>query len=485
MPDATAPADLMFRPVGELAGLVRSGELSARDLVQASLDRIEALDPELNAFVDVFGEDALAEADGIGPRDERPFAGVPIAIKNNRGVAGRRLTFAAELFGDFLAPVDHNVTRRLKEAGFVVVGTTTLPEYGILPVTETRRFGATRNPWDTSRTPGGSSGGSAAAVASGMVPIAHANDGGGSTRIPAACCGLVGLKPQRGRISVAPEAGGLFLVADGVLTRTVAETAQVLDVLAGPELGDAWWAPEPEQPFADQAADEPGRLRIAVTHRSPLDAPVDARCIQATEDAADLLRSLGHEVVEADPPWGDPAVLQTFTACFGPAICTQIAFGGMLAGREPTADDMEPLSWAMWELCRGIDSTSSLLAELQMQALGRGVVAWTAQYDAVLTPALAEPPVPLGTIDACSATPLEDFARSGQFTPYTALSNVTGSPAISVPLYERPADDAAPGLPLAVQLIGQPAAEGALLALAAQLEAAQPWTDRRPAVSKT
>ena len=482
MPDATAAADLMFRPVGELAGLVRSGELSARELVQASLDRIAALNPQINAFVDVFADEALADADRIGPGDERPFAGVPIAIKNNRGIAGRRLTYAADFFGDFIAPVDHNVTRRLREAGFVIVGSTTLPEYGILPTTETRRFGATRNPWDVARTPGGSSGGSAAAVAAGMVPVAHANDGGGSTRIPAACCGLVGLKPQRGRISTAPEAGGLFLVTDGVLTRTVGETAQLLDVLAGPELGDAWWAPEPDQPFADTAADEPGRLRIAVTSKSPIGSPVDARCVQAVEDAAELLRSLGHEVLEAEPPWGDPSLLQTFTACFGPAVCSQIAFGGMIAGREPTAEDMEPLSWELFNVCKSIDSTTALLAELQMQAVGRAVVQWTARYDAVLTPALAEPPVPLGTIDPLSATPMEDFARSGQFTPFTAISNVSGSPAISLPLYERPADDAAPGLPLAVQLIGQPCGEGALLALAAQIEAAAPWADRRPQV---
>src|SRR6476661_3016049 len=231
---ADATTDLLFRPVTELAASVRSGEISARELVQASLDRIEEVNPKVNAFVDVFADEALAEADGIGADDPRPFAGVPIAIKNNRSVEGKRLTFAAEFAGDFAAPHDHNVVRRLRDAGFVIVGTTTLPEWGILPVTDTTRFGTTNNPWDLGRTPGGSSGGSAAAVASGMLPIAHANDGGGSTRIPAACCGLVGLKPQRGRISAAPEAGHVFLVADGVLTRTVRETAEVLDLLSGP-----------------------------------------------------------------------------------------------------------------------------------------------------------------------------------------------------------------------------------------------------------
>jgi amidase len=481
--DAIA-SDLLFRPVGELAGLVRSGELSARELVQTSLDRIEELNPRLNAFVDVFADEALAEAGAVKPGDDRPFAGVPIAIKNNRAIAGKRLTFAAELFGDFVAPYDHNVTRRLKDAGFIVVGSTTLPEYGILPVTEGRRFGPTRNPWDTNRTPGGSSGGSAAAVASGMVPIAHGNDGGGSTRIPAACCGLVGLKPQRGRISLAPEIGGQFLVVDGVLTRTVAETAQLLDVLAGPELGDSYWAPEPAEDFATTAAQEPGRLRIAMTLASPLeDARLDARSEQAVIDAADLLRSLGHDVVEADPPWRVPGVLELFTAAFGPAVTTQMAYAGMIAGREPTEEDMEPLSWAIWNVCRKLDSTHALGAEFQLQGFARAIVQWTAQYDAVLTPALAEPPVTIGTIDACSDDPLGAFARSGEFTPFTALSNVTGSPAIAVPLYQRPDDDGAPGLPLAVQLIGQPAQEGALLALAAQLEAALPWADRRAPVS--
>ena len=485
MPD-TAAADLLFRLVDELAGLVRDGTLSARELVQSSLDRIDELNPQLNAFVDVFADEALAAADAIGPGDERPFAGVPIAIKNNRAVEGKRLTFAADFFGDFPAPYDHNVTRRLKQAGFVLVGTTTLPEFGILPVTETRRFGATRNPWDTGRTPGGSSGGSAAAVASGMVPIAHANDGGGSIRIPAACCGLVGLKPQRGRVSVAPDAGGMFLVADGVVSRTVRETAAVLDRLAGPELGDAWWAPELAEAFATSAAREPGKLRIAVTTASPLGegaGEVDPVCARATHDAADLLRSLGHEVVEDTPPWDAPGILELFTASFGPAICTQTAFASLIAGREPTAADMEPLSWAIWELCAGITSTQALVAELQLQGFGRALVTWTAQYDALLTPALAEAPVTLGTIDPMAEHPMSAFSRSGTFTPFTAMSNISGSPAISLPLYERGADDGAPGVPLGVQLVGQPAGEAALLALSTQLEAALPWADRRPALA--
>jgi len=484
MPD-TASADILFRPVAELAELVRSRALSSRELVQTSLDRIDELNPQLNAFVDVFAEDALSAADAITADDPRPFAGVPIAIKNNRGIAGKRLTYAAELTGDFIAPVDHNVTRRIKDAGFVIVGSTTLPEYGILPVTETARFGVTRNPWDTGRTPGGSSGGSAAAVASGMVPIAHANDGGGSTRIPAACCGLVGLKPQRGRVSLAPELGYNFLTNDGVLTRTVAETAALLDVLAGYELGDTAWAPPPEAPFAELARRDPGRLRVALCTQSPLeDSVLDPVCHQALRDAAELMTSLGHDVVEVDDaPWTVPGVLHLFTASFGPALTMQMAFAGMVSGREPSPELMEPLSWAIWDLCQNINATNAALADAQLQGFARAIVTWASQWDVVMLPALAEAPVPIGEIDACSADPMEDFARSGRFTPYTAISNITGSPAISVPLYQRPDGDPDAGLPLGVQLVGQPAGEGALLALAAQLEAAHPWADRRAPVS--
>ena len=472
--------DLLFRPVHELAGMVRSGELSARELVQTSLDRIAALDGDVHAFVDVFDEDALQEADGIGKDDPRPFAGVPIAIKNNRPVAGRRLTFAADWIGDFTVGHDHNVVRRLKKAGFVVVGTTTLPEYGILPTTETKRFGATHNPWDLDRTPGGSSGGSAAAVAAGMVPVAHANDGGGSTRIPAACCGLVGLKPQRGRISLAPDAGQAFLVQDGVLTRTVGETAALLDVLAGYEVGDATWAPDPLEDFAVSAAADPGRLKIAVATNSPVEgASISAADVQATKDAAALLASLGHEVEEVEAPWTTPGLDRTFTASFGPAVSTQILLASMLAGREPQEDDMEALSWFVWNVSSSITSTQALAAEMQLHAVARAYNVWADQYDLVLCPALAEAPVPLGTIDPQGPDPEATFARAAQFTPFTPLSNITGNPAISLPLYERPADDDAAGLPLGVQLVGKPAEEGVLLAVSAQLEAANPWLDRR------
>src|SRR5437763_5892492 len=248
--------DLLFRAAGELAALVRSGHVAARELVSASLERIDELAPQINAFTHVAQDSALAAAAEIDAGDPRPFAGVPIAIKDNRPVKSMPLTLCSDLYGDFVPDHDAFLVSRLRAAGFVIVGKTALPEMGILPTTESRRNGPTRNPWALDRTPGGSSGGAAAAVAAGMVPIAHGNDGGGSIRIPAACCGLVGLKPARGRVSVGPDGGQSFLTIDGVLTRTVAETAAVLDVLAGYELGDASWASPPEAPFSERIDDQ-------------------------------------------------------------------------------------------------------------------------------------------------------------------------------------------------------------------------------------
>ena len=468
-------SNLMFRPATELARMVRSGEISATELVQTSLERIEELNPGLNAFVQVDAERALATAERIAPGDERPFAGVPVAIKNNRPVQGLRLTYGCSLMADYVSDYDHNVTRRLKEAGFVIVGTTTLPEYGILPTSEARLFGPTRNPWDLERTPGGSSGGAAAAVTAGMVPVAHGNDGGGSVRIPAACCGLVGLKPTRGRISAAPELGDSSLGIDGMLTRTVADTAAILDVLAGYEPGDATWAPPPSEPFAASAERTPGRLRIATTTLPPVpDAVVDPMCARAVDDAAKLLRSLGHEVEEVDPPWQAEGLSELFGAVFSVHIALSITYSGMVGGHEPTAEDMEPMSWAIYSMVQKLSAVQGMGATVQLQAFTRQLVSFLAPYDALLTPALAERPLPLGTLDTAAPEPLSTFTRSGLFTPFTPVFNASGQPGISVPLFHG-----ADGLPLGVQLVGRPAGEAALLALAAQLEEAQPWAERR------
>ncbi len=473
-----AGEQLMFRSAIELAALVRGGEVSASELVRASLERIEELNPQLNAFVEVDEDGALATAAAIGAGDERPFAGVPVAIKDNRAVHGMRLTYGCSLMRDFVAPYDHNVTRRLRDAGFVIVGTTTLPEYGILPTTEARLFGPTRNPWDLTRTPGGSSGGAAAAVAAGIVPVAHGNDGGGSVRIPAACCGLVGLKPARGRISPAPELGDSELGIDGMLTRTVADTAAILDVLAGYEPGDATWAPPPSEPFASAALAEPPRLRIAATTLPPQpDAVIDPLCAGAVSDAAELLRSLGHDVEEVEPPWQDDGLRELFGVVFSNHIALSIAYSGTVAGREPTAADMEPMSWAIFSMIGKLDAISAMAAAARLKNFARRLIAFLEPYDALLTPALAERPLPLGTLDTAAPDPMATFTRSGLFTPFTPVFNASGQPAISLPLYHG-----ADGLPLGVQLVGRPAGEASLLALATQLEAALPWADRRAPV---
>src|SRR4051794_25285435 len=474
MPDA----DLMFRSVTDLAGLVRTGELSARELVETSLRRIEELDGQLDAFVDVDGERALAAAEEVGTGDARPFAGVPIAIKNNRAVNGWRLTHACDLMAEFVADYDHNVTKRFKEAGFIVVGTTNLPEYGTLPVSEPRHQ-QTRNPWDTGRTPGGSSGGSGAAVAAGMIPIGHANDGGGSTRIPAACCGLVGLKPQRGRISLAPELGDHPLVTDGVLTRTVAETAELLDVLGGYEVGDATWAPDPDEPFATSMRRDPGKLKVGLAVNPPLpDAEVDPVYVQAARDTGELLASLGHDVEEATPPWTDKSLLPLFSAEFMTAIAMGVAFSGMVTGRDPEPEDMQRLSWALYDRIRQTGALEIALAQAQLQNFMRRLIQELDAYDIIVTPGLAQRPLPLGTLDADSEDPFGTFAASGRFTPFTAGLNATGQPAIMLPLFHG--DD---GLPTGVQLIGRPAREDVLLQVSGQLEAARPWHDRRAPVS--
>src|SRR4051794_22059377 len=337
-PTAMSVNDLMTRPVAELAALVRGGELSARESVGAALERIEALDPALNAFVEVDGERAMAAAAEIEPGDERPFAGVPIAIKANTPVAGLCMNFGSRFIAGHRPDHSAYLVHRLREAGFVVVGSTNMPEFGILPTTEPRHSGPTRNPWDLERTPGGSSGGSAAAVAAGMLPVATGNDGGGSIRTPAACCGLVGLKPSRGRVSRGPDLGDSFLACDGVLTRSVAETAQLLNVLAGYEVGDATWAPRPAEPYALSTRRDPGKLRVAMTAVNPLDAEVDPECLRGMQETAELLSSLGHRVEEAAPAFPGKETLRLFTGAFGPAIALQITYGGLLAGHPP-ADD--------------------------------------------------------------------------------------------------------------------------------------------------
>jgi amidase len=466
----------MTKPVADLAALVRGGELSARETVTAALERIEALDGPINAFIDVTAERALAAADAIQPGDERPFAGVPIAIKGNVPVEGECMNFASRFLAGHRADHAAYLVRRLREAGFVVVGTTNLPEFGILTTTEPRYTGPTHNPWALDRSPGGSSGGAAAAVAAGMLPVAHGNDAGGSIRVPAACCGLVGLKPSRGRVSRGPDLGDSWLACDGALTRTVAETAQVLDVLAGYEVGDATWAARAPEPYALSVRRDPGRLRIAMSANNALGVEPEASEVAAMRAAGELLEALGHDVEEASPALPGPDALPLFVSVFAPVVALQITYGTLLAGREPTDEEIEPLSRAIADQARSTDAITYLAAVAQLQALARGIVAFFAEYDLLLTPVLAERPLLIGECNGLNEEdPLSALDRSGRFTPYTALFNVTGQPAISLPVGF--ADD---GMPLAVQLVAKPLGEETLLQVAAQMEAARPLERRVP-----
>jgi len=470
-------SDLLFRPITELAELVRSGEVSSRELLEESLARIDAVDGEINAFTFTDPDGALAAADKVSSGDERPFAGVPIAIKDlGVAVAGWPLSNCSDLYADFAPDYDSFVARRLREAGFIFVGRTASPEFGIVPVTESRRFGPTRNPWDTSRTPGGSSGGSGAAVASGMVPVAHASDGGGSIRIPASCCGLVGLKATRGRISRGPEFGDSFLATDGTLCRTVAEAALTLDLLGGYEPGDATWAPPPAAPFAEAVGRDPGKLHVGLTTTPPMGIDPDPESIRGAEEAAKLLESLGHEIVPIDYSWPADEIVATFVDLWAGMVSVGIAYAGVL-GYEITQDKVEPLSWDLFQKGLQLPSTKYLGSLTRLQQISRELIGLWSDIDVLLTPGLGQRPVPIGTInphkedDPFSAL----IPDSSDFTPYTAVWNVTGQPAISLPLLQG--DD---GLPTSIQLVGPPIGEELLLSLSSQIEAERPWANRRP-----
>ena len=474
------PEEIPLRSARDQAALVRDREVSARELVEASLAAIERLDGALNAFVTLVPERALAEADAVSAGDSRPLAGVPIAIKDIIALTeGIRTTFGMRAVGDWTPPMDSAVVRRLREAGAIVVGKTNLPELGILPVTEPERFGPTRNPWDVERTPGGSSGGSAAAVAAGMVALAHGNDGAGSIRIPASCCGLVGLKPSRGRVSVAPIANDTIgLVSDGVLSRTVADTALSLDLLAGYELGDPFSAPVPASTFAAAAEREPGRLRIAYATEAPTGAPVDPECVTAVEETAELLESLGHEVEAAPLDLDAEAFTEHFSRVWISDIGGSVRTIASVLGGELDRDQLEPLTRQMAEIAESISATDLIASISYLRVASRGMLALWADHDVLVTPTLAQPPLELGALEPDEgAEPIDMLRKAGEFVPFTPPINVTGQPAISLPLHH-----CAAGLPIGVHLVGPHGGEELLLSLSAQLEAARAWAERRPSL---
>jgi len=461
--------ELAFLSAVEQARLVRAGEASSTELVTASLERIDRLDPTLNAFVTVCAEEALEAARAVDSTpSDAPFRGVPIGVKDLAPTAGIRTTYSSGAYADHVPDFDNAVVRRIREAGFVIVGKTNTPEFGTVAFTESELNGATRNPWNTELTPGGSSGGAAAALAAGLVPAAHATDGGGSIRIPASCCGLFGLKPSRGRVSSAPFGAFEGLSTAGPLTRSVEDGAHILDVLAGYEPGDPWWAAPPAQPFATATAAPPPRLRVAVTSSPPIDLPVDPECVGAVTAAAELLSGLGHEVTEGTPPWREPDLFTRFITVWqvGPAL-------------HPVEDLslLTPLNRGLVEAAQATSAADYGRTVASLHMLARRIVSFWNDVDVVLTPTLALPPVPIGWQDEVDGA-VPQLLRNTEFTPFTAVANLTGLPAMSLPLHWSDA-----GLPIGVQAIGPPEGDALLLSLAAEVEAAHPWAGRRPPVS--
>ena len=477
-----------------LAGLVKDGQVSAAELVEAAIARIEARDPAIHAVVHTMFARARAEA--AQPRSG-PFAGVPFLLKDLMAEdAGEPSTASCTLGSAWRADRDSELVARYKRAGLIIVGRTSTPEFGIMGTTESAMRGPTRNPWDLTRSTGGSSGGSAAAVAARMVPAAHGGDGGGSIRIPAAHCGLVGLKPTRGRNPLGPVGGEHWagLVEEHVLTRTVRDCAALLDATAGPDPGAPYQVRDPAGPFAAEVGRPPGPLRVAFT-RGALFADVIADdCRAAVDDAAALARSLGHHVEEAAPDFDRPALVRAYLFVVAAGVSSDLALAARRAGRPARAGDVEPATWLLHLIARALPASDYVAAVDLIRRTSRQVAAFFDRFDILLTATAARPPVAIGELaltrgeraqlGALRALPLrrllmkavDEMARGPlAATPNTQLFNMTGQPAISLPLWWN-----ATGLPIGTQWVAPFGREDLLLRLAAQLEEARPWSTRRP-----
>lgn len=456
----------------EQAAAIRAGDLSPTELTEHYLERIDRHDDALGAYLTLTPERARQDA----RRAERalraggdlpPLLGVPIPVKDLSAVAGVRFTLGSAALADRVAETDSGVARLLREAGTVLLGKTNTPEFGLNAYTESLVGPPARTPYDLSRGAGGSSGGAAAAVAAGLAPAAHGSDGGGSLRIPASCCGLVGFKPTRGRVTPDPTGDASGLVVDGPLARTVRDAAALLDVLAQPVAGDPFPQPPPDPSFLGWADRDPGRLRIARwAEPDVVGGTVDPEVRQAYEETSRLLADLGHEVVEVPRPL-EPGERKVF----GPVWAVLAALAPVPPEREG-----ELTGIARWLRERGREVSGPGYAEalMAMQAVGRRIARAVDGYDAVLTPTLAKLPVPVGALRN-DEEPWEDFAAQLAFTPFTALWNIAGNPAVSLPLCWTPQ-----GLPIGMMLAGRFGGEGPLLALAAQLEQARPWHGHHP-----
>jgi len=458
-----------------LAGLIAKREVSAEEVLETAISRAEQVNPAINAIVHKqYGQARKAVAAGL---PDGPLRGVPYLIKDlGFFQTGEPATLGSSLFRDFVADHDTAYVTRCKKAGLVLLGRSSSPEFGLNPNTEPRLYGSCRNPWNLAYSPGGSSGGSAAAVSAGILPVAHATDGGGSIRIPAAQCGLFGLKPSRGRVSMAPDAGEGWggLSAGHVVSRSVRDSALMLDCTAGPEPGDPYFAPASERPFLEAVARPPRRLKIALMLKDHRGAELHPECLAAVQGAAKLCVGLGHIVEEADPGL-DMVALRPMTARLSAANTARSCnLRWKALGREPNPDDVEAVTWAVYQRGMNVSGVEYIEAIAAAHAAGRKMAGFLTSYDVILSTTLAGPPPKLGYFDQNGD--VQTFAdRVTKYLSVTPLHNATGTPAMSVPLHWT-----ADGLPVGVHFAGRYGEEATLLALAAELETAQPWFDRVP-----
>ena len=465
LPDATA-----------LAALVRSDQASPAELVDEAITRVERHNPTINAVIHERFEAARSEANG--PLPDGPFRGVPFLVKDlGCEMAGEPHTQGNQALkdADVRATQDSFLYESIRGAGFITLGRTNTPELGGTITTEPEAFGASRNPWNPDYSTGGSSGGSAAAVAAGMVPVAHASDGGGSIRVPASECGLVGLKPSRGRISQGPKTGEGWAGAttDGVVSRSVRDTAALLDVMSGRRVGDPYTAAPPTRPFADEVGVEPGRLRVGLAP-SHAGVQTDAECVAAVEAAGSLLESLGHDVEIAQPEaFFDEEFSRHFVTIVAVATAVDFANMGEAIGRPITEDDVEASNWIMGSIGGAVPAADYIASVNWVHAWSRRMHAWWDAFDVLVSPVIAIPPPPLGWLSDSEL----GTERLTSILQFTAQFNVSGQPAVSLPLHWSDG-----GLPVGVQFVGPIDDEALLIRLAAQLEAAAPWADRLPAI---
>lgn len=481
-----------------LAALVQSGEVTAAELLETAIARAEAVNPQLNAIVTPLYDKGREIATRLP--DSGPFRGVPFLLKDLEFEwAGTPMKSGCRGYQNYVSTTDSEVVRRLKAAGLVFFGKTNTPEFGLTPYTESQLYGPARNPWKPTHSPGGSSGGSAVAVAAGIVPAASASDGGGSIRIPAACCGLFGLKPSRGRVTLGPRFGELWngAVIGHAVTRSVRDSAGLLDAIAGPLAGDPYGIAPPERPFVEEVKREPGKLRIAFSTQTLIPSqPVDSECVKAVQEAARLLESLGHTVEEIALPYEKSIVTEAFFVNVLSETAATLRELGEYLGHPTRRDDVELNTWAQARLAEGFSATDVAYQKRRWNSLNRSMGQLHEKYDVFLTPTLPRPPIAIGTfqnkaseqrllklVDSLGALKylngskiVDDLAeRSLGYISFTVITNMTGQPSMSVPLHWSP-----DGLPIGVMFAARLGDEATLFRLAGQLEQARPWFNKRP-----